>query len=271
MNEPVYPPPQKRRVWPWVLCGCLLLFVLSIAGCVGCASCTMALHHFDKSHDFHHSIPAPHNRYSNPSYNDKDTSSEIFTLDELKTAAADLPSTVKNERCSAGIFEVGIGKDIAPGIYFLEGTTDTESECYIFDSEDSGYCLDAALVYFGNYFIELDTDDVVIFKPNGNELHMYPIAESNFRPKAPYECGLYRVGTDIPAGTYTITANETASSAASQDSAAYVMTDLDFDDDSLIDECYVITGGSHTITVANNTYLELYAANATFVTDLPTY
>ena len=44
---------------------------------------------------------------------------------------------------------------------------------------------------------------------------------------------------------------------------AYVMKDLDFDDDSITESVYVIAGGTQTITVSDGQYLELFATTAT--------
>ena len=104
-------------------------------------------------------------------------------------------------------------------------------------------------MYFGNYLTELDRGDVIAFLPGDDSLHMYPVAKAAFSPEAPYRSGLYRVGTDIPAGTYTITVQEDAAAHTSNDSGAFVMKDLDFDDDSITDTKYVIAGGSQTVTV----------------------
>ncbi|MFR7403755.1 MAG: hypothetical protein ACLUW6_03725 [Coriobacteriaceae bacterium] len=60
----------------------------------------------------------------------------------------------------------------------------------------------------------------------------------------------------------TITA-ATVGEARPTDSAAFVMKNLDFDDDSIVDTKYVIPGGEQTVTVSNGQYLELFAATAT--------
>ena len=68
------------------------------------------------------------------------------------------------------------------------------------------------------------------------------------------------MGIDIPAGTYKVVAQSDAPATKSQEAAAYVMKDLDFDDDSILETKYVIAGGSQTITVSQGQYVELYAA-----------
>ena len=49
-------------------------------------------------------------------------------------------------------------------------------------------------------------------------------------------------------------------SATEYESAAYVMKDLEFEDDSIVETKYVIAGGSQTITVTDGQYVELFAA-----------
>ena len=65
---------------------------------------------------------------------------------------------------------------------------------------------------------------------------------------------------DVPAGTYAVTVQAEASAATEYESAAYVMKDLEFEDDSIVETKYVIAGGSQTITVTDGQYVELFAA-----------
>ena len=116
--------------------------------------------------------------------------------------------------------------------------------------------------YFGNYFVDLDEGDLIVFDP-GDEATMYPAPSTSTDPTAPYTNGCYRVGIDIPAGSYTITAATVGEGETDEDSAAFVMKNLDFDDDSIVDTKYVIPGGEQTVTVSNGQYLELFAATAT--------
>lgn len=62
------------------------------------------------------------------------------------------------------------------------------------------------------------------------------------------------MGIDIPAGSYTITAATVGEGETDEDSAAFVMKNLDFDDDSIVDTKYVIPGGEQTVTVSNGQY-----------------
>ena len=157
-----------------------------------------------------------------------------------------------------------VGRDIDEGLYFLQGNPSTESECYLFDPEGFGtYSMDAAVTYTGNYFADLEDGQVVVFMPSSASMLMIPADQADFQPQAPYASGLYRVGQDIPAGTYTITVSPDAPRNASQDYAAYVMKDLDFDDDSITDSKPLLRGSTQTITVEDGEWLELFGTIAT--------
>ena len=258
--QPPYPAsePGKRKIWPWVLCGCLLVFLLGIGGCVGCASC--ALLAYDEGDDSSQTYG-----YSDSyDYGDSsDSSSSSYTLDEIKDLlGSDLANTVEGGNCSPGVYVVG--QDIDPGLYYLEGGPVSEGTYYVFDEEGAdSYGIDKSVVYIGHYLAELERGDVIAYLPGDDALRMRPIAKASFAPEAPYQSGLYRVGTDIPAGEYTITLQKDAADNASYESAAYVMKDLEFDDDSITDTEYVVAGGTQTVTVKDGDYLELFAVVAT--------
>lgn len=275
--QPPYPPhipntpqpypaaqPPRKKAWPWVLGGCLLAFLLGIGGCVGCVSCAVLMSDNDTARSERSADDYDH-RYGygyDDGYDDSSSGSSFYTLESIKDIVGAGAGTVEDNACTEGVYT--IGTDIEPGLYFLEGSQSAESEYYVFDEEGSdSYSIDDAVVYFGNYLTELDRGDVIAFLPGDDSLHMYPVAKAAFSPEAPYRSGLYRVGTDIPAGTYTITVQEDAAAHTSNDSGAFVMKDLDFDDDSITDTKYVIAGGSQTVTVQDGDYLELFAAVAT--------
>lgn len=252
--------PEKKKAWPWVLSGCLLLILLlGIGGCVSCTACTVIS---DVANDRY----GYGNRYDYPygyDYGDSSDSGTIglFTLSDIEEAFDGDPGKVEDGRCTPGVFEVG--KDIEPGRYYFEGSQDQEANFYVFDGEgDGSYSLGEAVVYFGNYFADLEEGDVVAFDA-ADDLRFYPLSQADFKPAGPpYASGLYRVGTDIPAGMYAVTVNAAAADAAEQDCAAFVMKDLDFDDDSITDTKYVAHGGSQTVTVKDGDYLELYGTTA---------
>lgn len=269
--QPPYPAPPaqpKKKAWPWVLAGCLLVFLLGIGGCVGCVSCAMMIDsNYNGSFDpyYDDEYDGPYDPFSDDySYNYPYGDSGYLTYEAIKEAAGDLPNEIVDGNCSSGVYRVGAGQDIEPGRYFFEGSMDEEGYFSVFDSAGSsgGYDIESAISYFGNYFADLEEGDLVVFMGAGDD-RMYLADKADFKPEAPYDSGLYRVGTDIPAGTYTVTAQDEAAAVADQDSAAFVMKNLDFDDDSITDTKYVLKGGSQTVTVKDGEWLELFAATAT--------
>lgn len=276
---PGYEPPnpnQKRR-WPWFLLGLAVGLVVGMGGCASCVG-VMALADYDSSYDSYNSYDdgydydydfgdtdmwAPEDSYGA----DEDASPYgTFTLDEI-AAVFEAEGIVAGEPgegdvCAKGFYTVGPQGQIPAGLYYLEGSNEKLSHYYVFDGDDGRYSLDDSVQYFGNYFADLDEDDLIVFNPGG-EATMYPAPSTSTEPTAPYTNGCYRVGIDIPAGSYTVTAAAVGEGETDEDSAAYVMKDLDFDDDSVVDTKYVIPGGEQTITVSNGQYLELFAATAT--------
>ncbi|WP_050978525.1 hypothetical protein [Eggerthella sp. YY7918] len=269
--QPPYPmpaqPAPKKKVWPWVLIACLLVFLLGIGGCVGCVSCAL---YFDS--DYNGSFDPRHSdRYGydyNYDYDSGSSDSSIsggFTIDDIKAAiGTDLPNTIEDGRASSGVYEVGVGKDLEPGLYFIEGSQTEEGKFHVFDDYENGvYEIEKTISYFGNYFTELEEGDAIVFL-GGDTARMYLANRADFHPSAdPYRSGLYRVGTDLPAGTYNITVDKEAAVNTDQTCAAYVMKDIRFDEDSIIEEKYVIAGGTQTVTVKDGQWLELYATIAT--------
>lgn len=270
---PAAPEPPKKAVWPWVLGGCLGSFLLVCVAFVGCVSCALyASVATDEGRDGgygysdsfdpydYHGFNGSGNDGGNRTYNGSDSR---LTYDDIVDAAGDLPNNNIDGKCTSGVYRVGIGKDIEPGRYFFEGSVDEEGSFTVFESDgkQDRYAIDTAVVYFGNYFTDLEEGDLVVFMGAEGD-RMYRADEADFKPAAPYECGLFRVGTDIPAGTYAVTVQDEAAAAASSESAAFVMKDLDFDDDSITDTKYVAKGGTQTITVKDGDWLELYAATA---------
>ena len=256
--------PKPAKKWPWVLLGCALAFLMGLGGCVGLATVDMVADSLHSRADGVHSydfddLPYGHDPDDLP---DSDYYGG-FTLSDIKEAAGDLPCDIDDEgKAAPGVYVVG--RDIDEGLYFLQGNPSTESECYLFAPEGSGtYSMSTAVTYTGNYFADLEKGQVVVFMPSANSMLMIPADQADFQPQAPYASGLYRVGQDIPAGTYTITVSPDAPHNASQDYAAYVMKDLDFDDDSITDSKPLLRGGTQTITVEDGEWLELFGTIAT--------
>lgn len=262
VQQPPYPEqsrPPKKKIWPWVLGGCLLVFVLGIAGCVGCVSCIVVSVGAASSSDIAMDTYDYLEEYTDNNEDSSDFSGG-YTLEEIREATGIANNTSQDGIYPEGVYAVGI--DIDPGLYYLGGNTNVESSFYLFSEDDGYYNLQTSFAYFGNYFVELEEGDLLVYFPNNDDQYMQLASAVSFNNDAPYSSGVYRVGSDIPAGTYTVTVDTDAADQASQDSAAFVMADLDFDNDTFIDAQYVIAGGSQTVTVSNGHYLELYAATA---------
>lgn len=276
--QPPYPAPPtqpKKKAWPWVLGGCLIAILLGLGGCVGCVSCAMMIDRnyngsFDPYYENGYDDGRYHDDYWNPydstdPYDNSDSTDSLFgafTRQDIEEAVGSLPSKVEDGRCTSGIFVVG--EDIEPGRYFFEGSGTAESNFTVFDQEGSNsYSLDDSVVYFGNYYADLEKGDLIVFEGADDALRMYPETKADFHTSAPYKGGLYLVGTDIPAGSYAITVDEDTVDNAQNECAAFVMKDLEFEDDSVTETKYVARGGSQTVTVKDGEWLELYAAAAT--------
>ena len=279
-----YEPPasggQKRR-WPWFLLGLATGLVIGLGGCVSCVGLTVAGYegvndyvYDDYSYDYddpYHSWP-PEGDYYTPEDSKPDGATtmalsyeEVTSLLETEGFEAGAPAA--DGTCPKGYYTVGPEGAIPAGLYALEGG-DLLSHYYVFDGDSatgkgSAYDLDDSVQYLGNYFVELDEGDLIAFEPGVEGAVMKPAPSTSVNPTAPYGNGCYRVGVDIPAGTYTITAAPVDDPEVTDECAAYVMDDLDFDDDSIVDTQYVIPGGKQTVTVVDGQYLELFAATAT--------
>ncbi len=255
--------PQPKKKWPWIVLACVLAFLLGLGGCVGCTTVSMVADSLHNRSDSVHSYDYddlygygydPDNLPDSDAYGG-------FTLSDIQDAAGNLPNEVHDNQASAGVYVAG--RDIDAGEYFMQGSPSTESSFYVFSPEGSGtYSLETSVSYTGNYFVDLEQGQVIAFLPNVDNALLIPADEADFQPQAPYQSGLYRVGTDIPAGTYTVTVSADAPHNPSQDYAAYVMKDLSFDDDSITDSVYLLRGSTQSITVNDGDWLELFGTTA---------
>lgn len=262
------PVPQKpkRKVWPWVLGIALLVILLTFGGCVGCAFVSVVAFSDDSSDSYASDTYAYDFDYDyeldNPdAYDDLFAGSTIDEIEDIYGLTTQTPGS--DGRCTAGIYVVDAAGDLQPSLYYFGGSQTAESAFYLYEPTDDGtYLIDTGITYFGNYYMELDQGDLIVFAPGVDDLAFSPADEAPVACTAPYPSGLYRVGTDIPAGSYTIRVQEEAAATTSNECAAYVMTDLEFDDDSIVDTKYVAVGGSQKVTVTDGQWLELFAVTA---------
>ena len=275
--QPIYPSnqkPAKKKVWPWVLGTCLVVFLLCMGGCVGCVACSVLTSDYNPSgssnsqnnngYNYGYNYGYGNSGNDNSGNGSSGSSSATYTKSEIEEIMKDeyniSNTSAKDNRGTSGIYEVGAGKDLKPGLYYLEGSQSEESNYYTFTKQgEDTYVVDDSVVYFGNYFTNLEEGDLIAFIGAG-ESSIYPASNDALGVSSPYQSGVYRVGIDIAAGEYVVTAQSNMAASTSQEAAAYIMKDLEFNNDSIVSTKYVIAGGSQTITLEDGQYVELYAA-----------
>ncbi len=262
---PPAPSKPKRKIWPWVLAGSILMALLLGSLTV---ACTSALVNFATS-----SIERSYDRSDIYNYDAQDGLLNYYfeggqaTFDDVLAAfnvTAGDPAGFDHGR---GAYVVDSTDGIAPGLYYLAGTQTGVSNFYVLKGTErkSGtfYAMETSVEYFGNYYTELEEGDCIVYVPQSEYDTFHLATDEPMAVSIPYQSGCYRVGIDIPAGTYTITANAEEARTTDSEAGAYVMKDLEFEDDSIIEYALVIKGGRQTITVKDGDYLELFAAIAT--------
>lgn len=259
-------PQKKRGLSTGVLVTVIVLAVLlaSIGGCaalwglVNNASTTLPLSNIEQ-----------HPSYSNSPHTDDETMNsglryryllednnyDALTTDELSKIDTllkgdDLYST--DEEHQPGVYYVG--KDIPAGLYWVDG--DETELTYYFKlkptqdgSAQTTYTVSHGNSYYGHNIVDVAEGDVLII-----EEEALPLDQMNEKFTSPYKSGVYRVGADIPAGTYTLSAGK-----ADDYYGYYVMKDLSYNKDSYLDQGYFMNVNEHpTVTLEEDTYIELY-------------
>ena len=259
-------PQKKRGLSTGVLVTVIVLAILlaSIGGCaalwglVNNASTTLPLSNIEQ-----------HPSYSNSPHTDDETMNsglryryllednnyDALTTDELSKINTllkgdDLYST--DEEHQPGVYYVG--KDIPAGLYWVDG--DETEVTYYFKlkptqdgSAQTTYTVSHGNSYYGHNIVDVAEGDVLIV-----EEEALPLDQMNEKFTSPYKSGVYRVGADIPAGTYTLSAGK-----ADDYYGYYVMKDLSYNEDSYLDQGYFMNVNEHpTITLEEGTYIELY-------------
>ena len=107
--------------------------------------------------------------------------------------------------------------------------------------------------YYGHNLMDLREGEVFILD---NEGTMLPLDQMTKTFTPPYGSGVYRVGIDIPEGTYQLVVGD----GTNDYSSCSVMIDLDYDENSsYLYRNYFIKGDKpDTITLEAGTYVELY-------------
>lgn len=154
-----------------------------------------------------------------------------------------------------------IGTDIPAGSYWFSGSDTDISYFFILSPNENNDLYDVTHMnnYYGHNIMEVKDGQVLVVANNGT---MQPLSSFNETFSSPYGSGTYRVGTDIPAGTYQLALGD-----ANDYSACYVMRDLEYSEDSYLYESYYISGDKPgEITLEEGTYVELYNMSMTSLT-----
>ncbi len=163
----------------------------------------------------------------------------------------------ETEQHEDGAYEPGVfrvGTDIPAGRYWFTGDDSAPSAFYILRPDEKRtveYNVAYANTYYGHNLMDVDDGEILIID---NEGLFMPIDEMKETFEPPYGNGVYRVGVDIPAGSYAL------SLGPNDDLCAYsVMKDLRYLDSSYIDQGFYVEGdGPGELTLSEGTYVELY-------------
>lgn len=264
--------PPKKKVWPWVLVGCLFIGLLGLGGCVGCVAMTAYI--ADSSSSYTRSYDGYDYDYNYDygyDYDDTYDYSQTYTYaySDILAAHSTLESKIVDGKATEGVYKVGAGETLAPGRYFLEGDPTLESAYSIYSLTTTSksissdmYEQEESVTYLGNYYVDLNAGDVIVFTPTRDK-YMMVAENATFAPESPYASGLYLVGTNIPAGTYKVAIDELTASSATMEAAAYVMKDLEWEDDFILNQYYAIKGSNHTIDLKEGQWVEAFAVTLT--------
>lgn len=263
------PQPKKKGKTVAIVVGIIAVVVLffGIAGCVAVNTISNLENQYEQSLPFSTDSTQPDSGNSGSTLDSATlneytrnkfglTGSSAITTDELNQIQSDYFANASKSADENGHYGKGVyvvGTDIEPGTYWFYGSESTLSYFYVLESasEEGTYNATVLNNYYGHNLIDLEEGEVLILD---NSEGMVNIDQLNETFSSPYGSGVYRVGTDIPAGTYTLGYGE-----ADDYSAYYIMSDLDYESSSYLATNYFVSGDSlGTITLEEGTYVELY-------------
>ncbi len=286
---------KKRRRWPWALLGGALGLVAGVALGIGGTTAVLSGAHqqvwdgLSGGSGAYGSDPSGEDPYSwyypyshdflgggaEDSSSSQDLSQTLFTYADVLAALPDVEGTVEDVpgtdlvACTAGAYQVGTLSGIPAGIYFLEGSDTQESTYFLFkavsgraDPQKARYAYYGQNTYLGNYFLSLSDGDLLVYLPADSDDAMYDASLAEVDAGSVLTSGFYRVGVDIPEGTYHVELDPDLAGSISLEAGAYVMSERTFPDGTFADERYVTVGSNQTVTVRNGDWLELYGATA---------
>ncbi len=269
-QQPAMPPapptpnaPKKKGVGLIVTIIVLVVLFVGIGGCVACSAVVTAFddarHTSGDSYSYSYEYDSETGENANQqlrSYFALDSNSaEPLTRSELDNIAqyGISSSSTGSNQYAPGVYIVG--ENLPEGSYWFDGYEDSLSYFFVLDAKTSNgqttYTTNFINNYYGHNLLTLKAGQVLILD---NKKGMVPLDKMTQKFSSPYGNGVYRVGTDIPAGTYKATVG-----SASDYSAYYVMKDLNYTEDSYLDQdIFFSDARSVEVTLTEGTYVELY-------------
>ncbi len=274
---PPAPPSDPKKSNKGVIIAIIAVIVVLLLGMAGCSACTVAItsgadNYLADSSSSQRNTPYGNGQNNSSSNSESDQAylnaqtrsafdlqgSSALTDEELSQVQAGYFNGSSIAPNSEGIYPQGVfhvGTDLPAGTYWFSGSSSALSYFFILKpTSDGASTYNAVHVnsYFGHNLMNLEDGEVLILANNGT---MTPIAKMTEQFSSPYGSGVYRVGTDIPAGSYRVIVGDGADTY----SAYYVMSDLNYSDDSYLDSDYFVSGDNGTeIILEEGTYVELY-------------
>ncbi len=267
---PPAPPAAHKTSHKSAIAAIIVVLVLAaLFGIGGCTACTAAVLTLDAGSNyedlpFNDDTTPPPDYGNDTAYINQSLRSTFGLSGSGSIAESDL-ATIKSTafpnattapdaqgRYAAGIYRVGT--DIPAGTYWFSGSSTDLSYFYVLVNTLNGGTYDTiyANSYYGHNLMELLDGDLLILDNSGT---MEPIEAMTDAFTPPYHSGVYRVGTDIPAGTYYLGVGD----GADDISACFVMSDLYFDDSSYLYSSTFLPGDDlGTVTLEDGTFVELY-------------
>lgn len=187
---------------------------------------------------------------------DNFTKSELEELQEKYFASA----KATGDNTPQGIYFVGEKKGLKAGTYWMGGSDTQLSYYFVLTKSGNTYNCKLNNNYYGHNLITVNDSEVLIVI-NGTK-GFCDISKMTDTFSDPYTNGVFRVGTDIPAGTYRLKAGKDSSTYY----AYYVMKDLSYEGDYITEEKQTSdanTFSTYTVTLHEGEYLELFNATAT--------
>lgn len=272
---PAAPPapirPEKKNTGIIVAIAIIAALLVGMGGCAACTAVLSAT--LDDADDARHAQSGFDQQYQNHNMpiNEQEllnretrtdfglvgsTALDSAELDSVQSSYFDNTSKAPdaNGRYAAGVYRVGT--DIPAGNYWFSGNKSSLSTFYILQPTSAGastYDTVHINSYYGHNLMDLREGEVFILD---NEGTMLPLDQMTNTFTPPYGSGVYRVGIDIPEGTYQLVVGD----GANDYSSCSVMIDLNYDENSsYLYRNYFIKGDKpDTITLEAGTYVELY-------------